>query len=216
AIVAAGREGFSLGMLYTFESGAMAVGTLLIGTFGAVALAANQVVYAVAGLFYMVPLGIAGAVTVRIAQENGAGNAAALRPIAWAALALALGWLSVAALCFGFGGRVIAALITDDAAVVALAAQMFIVIGALQLSDGVYSTMLGALRGMSDTRWPAAVATLCYWAISLPAGWILAYPLGLGPVAIWIGIGIGVAVAALALTLRFRAGTRPAGALRLG
>jgi MATE family multidrug resistance protein len=204
------REGAPLGFLYAVESGAMAIGTVMIGTFGTVALAANQVVSAVGGLLYMVPLGFAGAVALRIAQESGAGNRTALRPIAWTALALGTAWLSVAALVLVFGGRAIAGAITDDPEVAALAAVLFIGIATLQVSDGVQSTMLGALRGLSDTRWPALVSILAYWVVALPVGWGLAHGLGLGPVGIWFGFGLGLAGAGLALLWRFRARTRPA------
>ena len=85
-IASVAREGAPLGLMYIAETGAMAVATLMVGTFGAVALAGNQVAMSVGGLLYMVPLGIAGAVAIRVAQERGAGNRAALRPITWAAL----------------------------------------------------------------------------------------------------------------------------------
>jgi MATE family multidrug resistance protein len=202
------REGAPLGFLYAVETGAGAMGTMLIGTFGTVALAANQVVSSVSGLLYMVPLGFAGAVALRVAQENGAGNSTALRPIAWTALLLTTGWLSAAVLVLVFGGRAIAAAITADPQVVSLAAALFIAIAAMQISDGVQSTMLGALRGMSDTRWPAIVSIFAYWAVAIPAGWVLAVPIGLGPVGVWLGFGIGLSLAGVALVLRFRDRTK--------
>ena len=42
-----------------------------------------------------------------------------------------------------------------------------------------------ALRGMSDTRWPALVSFIAYWVISLPLGWVLAHYGNLGPAGIW-------------------------------
>ncbi|PZQ96892.1 MAG: MATE family efflux transporter [Cereibacter sphaeroides] len=203
-IVSALREGAPLGFLYAAESGAMAVGTLIIGTFGTIALAANQVVSSVGGLLYMVPLGFAGAVALRIAQETGAGNHDRLRPTALAALAISCGWLSIAVLVLMFGGGMIAGAISDDPAVVALATQLFLAIAAMQLSDGVQSTMLGALRGLSDTAWPAMVSIVAYWGVALPLGYFFAWPMGVGPVAIWLGFALGLSIAGVALTLRFR------------
>jgi MATE family multidrug resistance protein len=198
------REGAPLGFLYATEAGAMTVGTMIIGTFGTVALAANQVVSSVGGLLYMVPLGIAGAVALRVAQEKGAGNVDGARVTAWTALVLSCSWLSVAVLVLVFGGARIAGAISGDPDVAALAAQLFLAIAAMQLSDGVQSTMLGALRGLSDTAWPAMVSILAYWCVALPLGWVLASPLGFGPVAIWLGFGIGLSIAGVALTARFR------------
>ena len=71
-----------MGLMYIAETGAMAVGTAMIGLFGTVALAAAQVANSVGGFLYMVPLGIAGAVTVRVAQAHGAGEGTRVRTIA--------------------------------------------------------------------------------------------------------------------------------------
>lgn len=202
-IRAAGAEGAPLGALYVAETAAIGAATAMVGTFGTVALAANQVVSSVAGLFYMLPLGVAGAVALRVAQERGAGNAGALRPIAFAALGLATLWLAGAGLILGFGGRTIAGAITAEPAVVALAAQMFVVLALMQVMDGVQSTMLGALRGLSDTAWPAGVSLVAYWAVALPLGYLLAHGAEFGPVGVWAGFVAGLALAAAALTVRF-------------
>jgi MATE family multidrug resistance protein len=181
----------------------MAVATILVGTFGAVALAGNQVAMSVGALLYMVPLGIAGAVAIRVGEAMGAGAWDRLRPITFAALGLALVWLSGAALTLGAFGRDIAALITDDPQVIAVAAAIFLVFALSQVADGIQSTMLGALRGMSDTALPGAVSLFGYWVIGLPVGWLLATWAGLGPAGIWAGFVIGVGVVGLLLVWRF-------------
>ena len=48
-----------------------------------------------------------------------------------------------------------------------------------------------------------AVAILAYWIVAVPAGYLLAFPGGYGPVGVWIGLAIGLGVAALFLTWRF-------------
>jgi multidrug resistance protein, MATE family len=174
-IASVAREGAPLGLMYIAETGAMAVATLMIGTFGAVALAGNQVAMSVGGLLYMVPLGIAGAVAIRVAQERGAGNLDALRPITWAALGMGTLWLAGAAAVLGLHGATIAAWITNEPEVIAVAATIFFVFAFSQVMDGVQSTMTGALRGLSDTGFPALVSMLAYWVLGLPLGWVLAH-----------------------------------------
>ncbi|MEY4982915.1 MAG: hypothetical protein RIR62_1181 [Pseudomonadota bacterium] len=197
------REGAPLGVMYIIETASVSVATLMIGAFGTVALAGNQVAQSVGGVLYMLPLGVAGAVAIRVAQERGAGNGAALRPIALAAVAVSLVWLAAAALALTFRGEAIARLVTDEAEVVAVAAAIFLVFAPMQLSDAVQSAMLGALRGLSDTAWPAAVSAIAYWPVALPLGWVLAHPAGMGPAGIWAGFILALAGAGLALTLRF-------------
>jgi multidrug resistance protein, MATE family len=189
--------------MYVAETGAMAVATLMIGTFGAVALAGNQVAMSVGGLLYMVPLGVAGAVAIRVAQERGAGNLAALRPISWAALGLATVWLASAAILLGLYGRTVAGWITQDPEVITVAAAIFFVFAFAQVMDGVQSTMTGALRGLSDTGFPALVSLGAYWVLGLPLGWALAHPLGMGPSGIWAGFVVALGLAGLVLVWRF-------------
>lgn len=195
------REGAPLGALYIAETGAMAVATVMIGTFGAVALAGNQVAQSVGGLLYMVPLGVAGAVSIRVAQAAGAGEGARLRGVAFAGLALAVVWLSGSAALLAFGGRMVAASITDDPAVIDVAVTIFTVFATMQIADGVQSTMLGALRGMSDTGWPALVSIIAYWGGGLPLGWILSG--WLGPAGVWVGFAVALFCAGAALSWRF-------------
>lgn len=197
------REGAPLGAMYVVETASISVATLMIGTFGSVALAGNQVAQSVGGVLYMLPLGMAGAVAIRVAQERGAGNRAALRPIALAAVGVAMIWLVGAALALAFRGEVIARLVTDDPAVVSVAALIFLAFAPMQISDGIQSSMLGALRGLSDTAWPATVSAIAYWPVALPLGWLLSQGLGLGPAGVWAGYIPALAGAGLALTWRF-------------
>ena len=210
-LVDAVREGAPLGLLYLIETGSVTAATLLIGLFGSIALAANEVAMTVGGLLYMVPYGVSGAVAIRVAQAEGAGERGTLRAIVIAAIALVTGWLGCAALALFFQGRAIAGLIVDDTAVVAVAAQIFVIFALFQIMDGVQSTTLGALRGMSDTRWPALVSFVAYWVLSLPLGWLLATWGGMGAAGIWAGFFLGLMVAAVALVRRFRAKTQPDG-----
>jgi MATE family multidrug resistance protein len=197
------REGAPLGALYVAETGAMAVAVALIGTFGTVALAANQVASSVGALLYMLPLGVAGAVAIRVAQEQGAGNSAALRPIVLAALILVTLWQATCAIALIFGARHVAALVTPDPDVIMTAAAILTVFATMQVIDGIQSTTLGALRGMSDVSVPAAVSILAYWVISLPLGWIAATWGGMGAPGIWFGFLAGLILAAAILARRF-------------
>lgn len=196
-------EGAPIGAMYIIETASVSVATLMIGGFGTVALAANQVAQAIGGLLYMLPLGIAGAVAIRVAHERGAGNAAALRPIALAAVLVAMAWLTCAAVLLALKGEAIARLVTEDPEVIAVAAAIFLVFAPMQICDAVQSAMLGALRGLSDTAWPAAISAFAYWLLALPLGWMLAHWAGMGPAGIWGGFILALVGAAFALTVRF-------------
>jgi MATE family multidrug resistance protein len=202
------REGLPLGLMWAAETGAIGIATLVIGTFGTVALAANQVAMSIGNVLYMIPLGVSGAVAIRVAQERGAGNLPALRPVVWSALAMATLWLSASALVLWLFGGTVAGLILEEPQVVVLAAGIFTVFATMQVFDGIQSTMTGALRGLSDTVFPAVLSLIAYWGVGLPLGWLFAVTWGLGPAWVWVGWLVALAGVSVPLVWRFLARTR--------
>jgi MATE family multidrug resistance protein len=202
------HEGLPMGVQYVLEGGSFALAGVFVGWLGASALAANQVVMAVAGVLYMVPLGMAAATSIRIAQAIGGDERMRLRAIGLAGLATATAWLVVATLLLTVFARPIARAFIEDPAVVGLAAGLFFVVGLMQVFDGVQSVSLGALRGMLDSHWPTRVSLLAYWGLALPLAWLCGIALGFGLAGVWAGFGIGLAVAGAMLLQRFLALTR--------
>lgn len=205
------REGLPMGLQYLAEGGALAVAGVLIGLLGTTALAANQIVFSVASVLYMLPLGMAGAVGIRIGQVIGAGESTRVQPIGLAAMGLVTLWTLMFTAALVIGGESIAAAFVDDRAVVGVATAMFIAVGVMQVFDGIQSVSLGALRALLDNRWPTGVTLVAYWLLALPLGWTLAVPLGLGAAGFWTGFALGLAVAAILLLSRFlrTTGRRP-------
>jgi MATE family multidrug resistance protein len=119
-------------------------------------------------------------------------------------------WLAGSALFLWLAGSAVAGLITGDAAVAALAATIMAVFALMQVFDGLQSTMVGALRGLSDTGFPAAVTVAAYWGCALPLAWALSVGLGLGPAFVWVGWLAALACVGAVLLLRFLHRTRAA------
>ena len=197
------KQGAAIAMGYIGEGAAYAFAGLMMGWFSAVALAANQIVSAVAGVLYMVPLGISIAVSIRVGQAIGADQRARLVQIGLAALGVIIGWMTLVMAGLLAGGDYLANAFSDDTEVIKLATSMFIVIAAMQVADGVQGTMLGASRGMMDNFVPVGITMVSYWIIALPIGYVLGFVWDWGPNGVWIGYGIGLGIAAIATTFRF-------------
>lgn len=197
------RGGAPLALGYTGEGAAFAVVGGMLGLFGATALAANQIVQAVGGVLYMLPLGMAAAVAIRIGQASGSGDHARLRPIAIAAIGSVTIWMLAVTLALVVLGGPIAAALSQDAAVVQLATAMFVIVALIQVADGVQSSALGALRGAMDFDWPTAFTLAIYWLFALPLAAVLGFWAGYGPLGVWAGYGIGIGLAAIVLPWRF-------------
>lgn len=78
----------------------------------------------------------------------------------------------------------------------------------MQVFDGVQSTMVGALRGLSDTAFPAAVTMAGYWGVALPLAWFLSAGLNLGPAIVRVGWLVTLAGVGAVPVLRFLRRTR--------
>lgn len=203
-------ESLPIGIGYAGEGGAYAFLGIMLGWLGATALAAHQVVNAVAGIAYVIPMGLATAVSIRVGLAMGGATRDRLRPILKATILVSLVWQSATAVVFVLGGGIFAAALSDDPEVVALATSLFIVVAVLQVADGIQGTSLGALRGMMDNTRPTVITLLAYWPLALPAGYIFGFVMDYGAVGVWAGYVLGLAVAAIALPWRFWALTRPA------
>ena len=197
------KEGVPVSLGSLGEGSAYAATGLMMALFGAVALAANQVVHSIGAIMYMVPMGMTAAVAIRMGQAVGAREVNRYRSIFLAANGVVLAWAAlVFAPLLAFRDDIAGALSTD-LEVIALAVPMFVTMAFIQFADGLQSIALGALRGQTDNRVPNAITISVYWAVALPLAYAVGFVLGLGPSGVLAGYAIGVLTAALLLQARF-------------
>lgn len=187
-----------------FMEGALFSGTgLLMGTLGTTIVAGHQIAINWASLMFMVPMGVAGGITVRIGQALGRGNEEDARFSAITGLFLCVGIMTVSALAMILFRESIVALYTNDAEVTAMALGLLWVAAAFQIFDGLQVAASGVLRGYKDTRVPMLITLVAYWLAGFPTAWIFGIVLGYGPVGVWCGLIVGLFIAGILLTVRF-------------
>lgn len=197
------RDGIPMAIQYLSEGGAVALAGILIGWLGEVALAANQIVFSVASLLYMLPLGMSTAVSIRIAQAVGGDEYGRVRAIGFTANSVVVLWMMLFTLTLVVAGGHIARAFISDETVIGVATWMFITVGFMQVFDGIQSVSLGALRGMLDVTYPTLVSLVAYWMVALPLSYVFGFVLEWGAAGVWAGFGFGLAVAASLLIVRF-------------
>jgi MATE family multidrug resistance protein len=106
-------------------------------------------------------------------------------------------------------GEPLAAVFSEDAAVISLAAMLLAIVGIFQIADGLQVASCSMLRGLHDARVPALMGFAAYWLIGLPVGGMLAFLTPLGPLGVWWGLAVGLAAAACGMGPRLWRRTAP-------
>ena len=202
-IAALAHVGLPMAITLLAEAGLFVATALIISSLGEDVIASHQVAINIASLFFMIPLGLAMAITVRVGNAVGRGDASGVRYAGFCGIGLTLVTQTLSAglmLCFPY---LIASFYTHDPKVIALAVQLIMLAGLFQFSDGIQVASNGALRGLKDTRVPMVITLFAYWIIGMPIGWWLTFHQGMGARGMWMGLIAGLSVAAVMLFVRF-------------
>lgn len=202
------RLGLPISFSLCMEGSLFTVVALLMGRLGHTVVASHQIAINVAALAFMVPLGLAMAITVRVGQAVGRGALPEARFAGRVGIALAGLFMVASAACISTFAVPIAGIYTHDPEVKHLAVSLLSLAALFQISDGLQVASAGALRGLKDTRMPMLITVTAYWVIGLPLGYTLGIVQGWGPQAIWFGIIAGLTVAAVLLNGRFHMAMR--------
>jgi MATE family multidrug resistance protein len=188
--------GWPIALQFGAEVWAFQIASLMAGKIGTAALAAHGIVLNLAGLTFMVPLGVSLGTVVRVGNLIGEGRYRRAHRASWVAFVIGMGFTTLSALAFFFGRRVLAELFNDSEDVIALAVAIFPIAAAFQWFDGTQVIGSGVLRGMGRAR-PAAIFNLVgYYLVALPVGYWLAFVCELGLRGIWWGCAVGLGTVA--------------------
>lgn len=197
--------GIPIGTTIFAEMGLFSFTTLLIGRFGAEVVAAHNIAMNLNAIFFMPPMAIGMAATIRIGFRVGAGEIRGSRTTAAIASATSAGIAIVGAVLIYWLRHDMVDIYTTEVAVSGLAATLLMFVVFFLFFDASQATFVGALRGYKDTRIPMYIALFSYWVIGLPLGaaFGFGYIGGLeGVYGFWLGLATGVGLAALLLAIR--------------
>ena len=195
--------GLPIGVSLCLQSGLFTAVAMLMGTLGSAAVAAHQITLNYCGIVFMVPLGFAMALTVRVGQAVGRQDIAGARRIGFTGFALCgLCTCGAAVTTLLFASDIIA-VYSRDPQVAAIALTLFKIGAALQLADGLQAAASFALRGLKDTRVPLVLNALNYWGIGFTLAYGLFHYADAGATGIWSGLTTALWVAAVLLIGRF-------------
>ncbi len=195
--------GLPIGVSLFLQSGLFTTVALLMASLGTTAVAAHQIVLSYSGLVFMIPLGLAMALTVCVGQAVGRGDTSGAGRIGYVGIGVCMVLSSVSAITTFYFGPAIAAIYTQDRAVLALSVLLFKLAALLQLGDGVQVAGAFALRGLKDTRVPLVLNAINYWGFGFVAAYVLGVVFEFGAQGVWTGLSFALLSAAFLMVARF-------------
>ena len=200
------RLGVPIAGTYGSEAGLFSVTAVIIGSFGAPALAAHTVVNQLTYIVFQVSVGISHGSSILVSRFIGLGEAIKSRMTA--KVAFSHGAIVVA--CVGavylLAPEALLGLFMDtsDEAATSIAVTLLAIAVFQQFADSAQNIGIGLLRGAEDTTSSFAITLIGYWVVGLPVGLLCAYALGLEAPGMWIGLSCGLLTAAILLLRTFR------------
>ncbi|VFV46056.1 multidrug and toxin extrusion [Lynx pardinus] len=177
---------------WTFE-----IGTFLAGLVSVTELGAQAIIYELASVAYMVPLGFAVAASVRVGNALGAGNAEQARDSSITVLLCAGVCALVVGIVLSAMKDVIAYVFTSDKDIIYLVSQVMPIFAPFHLFDALAGTCGGILRGTGKQKIGAIMNAIGYYVFGFPIGVSLMFAAKLGIIGLWSGLIVCVFFQAL-------------------
>ncbi|XP_071773264.2 multidrug and toxin extrusion protein 1-like [Centroberyx gerrardi] len=170
------------------------VGGFLAGVISEVELAAQSVVYELATIAYMFPLGFSVAASVRVGNALGAGNIEQAKRSSKTAIICALIVSCFVGASLGIPKDVIGYIFTPEQDIIQRVADVMIMYGFFHLMDAIAGVTGGVVRGAGKQLIGALCNLVGYYFIGFPIGVSLMFAANMGIVGLWSGLIICVSL----------------------
>lgn len=200
--------GYPLALQTGMETSTFSISAVMVGWIGATALAAHQVAITISQICFLLMTGLASAVSILVSNAYGRHDLQSVRQYAGKGYLLIFGVsVTFCTIIYIFRSGIIG-MFTDSEQVTAIAMSLLFVLFSYQIGDGLQLCFCNALRGIQDVKPIMLMAFISYYAIAIPAAYLLGFKAGLGTIGVWLGFPIGLTTAGLFYYTRFRIRTK--------
>jgi MATE family multidrug resistance protein len=207
-LLLASRLGFAVGLQVVCEVSIFLVLRFLMATHGVVWAAAHEVGMSFFNFTGTIAMGVGAALSVRVGLSVGGNDSVTLRRTVYVATTAMMACMGLYALAmFAFPLQFVH-IITGTKSVLVVAPAILAIVAPCTVADCHVQLMLGALRGIGDTRGPLIMQVVLFFALGLPLSLFLTSHLAFGPEALWCGPTVTFALLGLVLSLRFNKFTK--------
>ncbi|KAM4620346.1 multidrug and toxin extrusion protein 1-like [Polymixia lowei] len=181
-------------LMYCLEWWVYEFGGFLAGVISDSELGAHSIVYEVAVIAYMFPMGFSVAASVRVGNALGAGNAKQAKLSGKVSLICTLVVSCFVGVFLGVSKDVIGYIFTTEQDIVQRVADVMIMYGFIHVADSVSGVTGGIVRGAGKQKIGALCNLVGYYLIGFPIGGSLMFAAKMGIVGLWLGLFICVVI----------------------
>ncbi|XP_047612656.1 multidrug and toxin extrusion protein 2 isoform X1 [Phacochoerus africanus] len=176
-------------MLMTcIEWWAYEIGSFLMGLLSVLDLSAQAVIYEVATVTYMIPMGLSIAVCVRVGTALGAADTVQAKRSAVSGMLCTVGAAMVVGALLSILRNQLGHIFTHDEEVVALVNKALPLYIVFHLFEATCCVFGGVLRGTGRQAFGAIVNAIMYYGVGLPLGIVLTFVVRMGILGLWLGM----------------------------
>nr|XP_043898173.1 multidrug and toxin extrusion protein 1-like isoform X1 [Solea senegalensis]XP_043898175.1 multidrug and toxin extrusion protein 1-like isoform X1 [Solea senegalensis] len=181
-------------LMFCLEWWLYEIAGFLAGVVSEVELGAQSVVYQLAAVVYMFPMGFSVAASVRVGNALGAGNTERAKLASRVSVAGACVVSCVIGMCLGLSKDVIGYIFTTEKDIIQRVADVMKIYGGIHVAEAIAGVTGGIVRGAGEQKVGAVCNLVCFYFIGLPIGVSLMFPLKMGIVGVWFGFLISVSI----------------------
>ena len=196
------KVGYPISFQMILESAAFILTSILALSFGEVAAGSMQVSFSIANIAWMITVAIGSASTILVSHIAGVKQHDELRPMVNATYHIGIAWATLMAFIFVVFREPMASLFTDNSEVIALTAELILLIAIYQFSDAVQGLSISMLRGLQDVKIIMPIVLCSYLVLNIPIGCWLAYGMDMGCHGLVTGLIVGLSSAAILTSWR--------------
>ncbi|XP_028691940.2 multidrug and toxin extrusion protein 2 isoform X2 [Macaca mulatta] len=175
-------------LMICVEWWAYEIGSFLMGLLSVVDLSAQAVIYEVATVTYMIPLGLSIGVCVRVGMALGAADTVQAKRSAVSGVLCIVGISVLLGTVISILKNQLGRIFTSDEDVIALVSQVLPVYSVFHVFEAVCCVYGGVLRGTGKQAFGAAVNAITYYIIGLPLGILLTFLVRMRIMGLWLGM----------------------------
>jgi len=176
----------------------------IINLLGIVAAAAYSIGFIVMDIVDGALWGLSGANAIMVGQNLGAGNNERAREVSYKTALLLFGLVAAtSSLVYPIRVNIIEAFAQDPNTVAETELFVRILLPTLPFF-GIFMTAMSTGRGSGHTTYPTLIGIIRLWAIRVGLGYLLAFPMGMGTLGVWLSLALSNVVAGVVAIIWIR------------